>query len=73
MAITIYWYLELNCTSFHELLHRVFDEIVCERANAAYRRAKKWCSPNGHGLVHFDCITAIAHHKDNRELYTLLL
>ena len=73
MAITIYWYLELHCTGFQQLIYRVFGEAVCEMVNAVHKRVKKWCSQNGHGLVHFDCITAIAHHKANRELYTLLL
>jgi hypothetical protein len=73
MAIPFHWYFELHYTNSQEQLHKAFGETVCEKANTAYKRAKKWCSQNDHKLIYFDATTATAHHKANREIYTLLL
>ena len=73
MAIPFHWYFELHYTNSQELPHKVFGETVCERANTAFKRAKKWCSQNVHQIVYFDATTAVAHYKANKELYTLRL
>jgi hypothetical protein len=73
MAIPFHWHFKLHYTSSQELLHKDFGETVCEKANTAYKRAKKWCPQNDQKLIYFDTTTATTHHKANRERYTLLL
>jgi hypothetical protein len=73
MAIPFHWFFGLHDTNPYGLPHKVFGETVCEKANTAYNRAKKWCSQNGHELVYFDATTAVAHHNANEGLYTLRL
>lgn len=73
MAIPFHWYFELHATNSEESPCKVFGETVCEKANTAYKRAKRWCSQNDHKLVYFDATTTVAHHKANKRFYTLRL
>jgi hypothetical protein len=73
MAVPFLWYFELHYTNSQDLLHKVSGETVCEKANAAYKRTKKWCSQNNNKLVYFDATTTVAHHKANERLCTLRL
>ena len=73
MAILFHWHFELNSTNSQELLCKVFVETVCEKANLAYKRSKKWCSQNSRKLIYFDATTEVTRRKAGNVFYAVRL